>query len=136
MGQKHIIIWTGDQLTTSRLCELKGFCSRDKDPYECLSWIEPIFGWFHLPMAFSTSLHNQYYGTKAGIGPLKEIATAHFPSTRLEITGMNSIRGSEGVSPMCCPGIRYHNGYDCMTAIGQEGSTCMQVIQLNRDLLQ
>jgi hypothetical protein len=28
---------------------------------------EQIFGWFHLQMAFATSLHKQYYGTKVSI---------------------------------------------------------------------
>ena len=67
-GRNRIIVWTGDQRTTSRLRRLKTFRSMDSDPYEQLGWIEPIFGWFHLQMAFATSLHRQYYGVKAGFG--------------------------------------------------------------------
>ena len=127
MGQNRIIIWSGDQLTASRLRGLKGFRSRDTDPYERLGWVEPIFGWFHLQMAFATSLHRQYYGTKAGTGfsrafevlgkkglasakvkgnwfhdfeeALKEIATAHFLCAWLEITGASSIGELRSNSP-------------------------------------
>lgn len=56
-GLKWIIIWSGNQLATSRLRGLKAFHSMDKDPYEELCWMEPIFGWFHLQMAFAMSLH-------------------------------------------------------------------------------
>ena len=122
VGRNQIIIWSGDQLTALRLRGLKGFCSRDKDPYERFSWIEPIFGWFHLQMAFATS-----YCTKAGFGfsrmfellgkkglastkvkgnwfhnfeeALKEIATAHFLCARLEITGASSIGDLHSKSP-------------------------------------
>jgi len=50
-----IIIWSGDQLTTSRHRGLKTFRSMDDTPYEQLGWMEPIFGWFHLQMAFASS---------------------------------------------------------------------------------
>ena len=48
IGRDWIIIWSGDQLTTLRLCRLKTFCSMDDTPYKQLGWMEPIFGWFHL----------------------------------------------------------------------------------------
>lgn len=127
MGRNRIVIWSGDQLTTSRLRGLKGFRLRDKDLYERLSWVEPIFGWFHLQMAFATSIHRQYYGTKSGIGfsrafellrkkglvstkvkgnwfhdfgeALKEITTAHFLCAWLEITHTSSIRDLRSNSP-------------------------------------
>jgi hypothetical protein len=126
-GQKRIIIWSGDQLTASRLRGLKTFRSMDDTPYERLCWIEPIFGWFHLQMAFATSLHKQYYGRKAGIGfarafellgkkglasakvkgnwfhdfeeTLKELATAHFLCIWLEITGAGSVEDLRSKSP-------------------------------------
>ena len=119
-GQNWIIIWFRDQLTTSRLCGLKTICLMDKDPYEQLGWMEPIFRWFHLQMAFAASLHKQYYGMKAGFGfshafkllgkkglvsakvkgnwfhnfeeALKEITTAHFLCAWLEATGASSIK--------------------------------------------
>jgi hypothetical protein len=126
-GRNRIIIWSGDQLTTSRLRGLKTFRSMDGIPYEQLGWIEPIFGWFHLQMAFATSLHKQYYGTKAGVGfarafevlgkkglasakvkgnwfhdfeeSLKEIATAHLLCIWLEITGTSSLGNLRSKSP-------------------------------------
>ena len=67
-SQSQIIVWSGDQLTTSRLRGLKSFHSMDHTPYKQLGWMEPIFGWFHLQMAFAMSLHKQYYGVKAGVG--------------------------------------------------------------------
>ena len=42
-GRKRIVIWSGDQPTTSRLRGLKTFRSKDNDPYEHFGWIEPIF---------------------------------------------------------------------------------------------
>lgn len=38
-GRNRIIIWSGDQLTTSRLRGLKTFRSMDEDPYEKLDWM-------------------------------------------------------------------------------------------------
>ena len=127
VGRNRIIIWSGDQLTASRLRGLKGFCSKNEDPYKRFSWIEPIFRWFHLQMAFAMSLHKQYYGTKAGFGfsrmfellgkkglastkvkgnwfhdfeeALKEIATAHFLCAWLEITDASSIGDLRSKSP-------------------------------------
>ena len=126
-GLNRIVVWSGDQLTTSRLRGLKAFRSMDEDPYEELCWLEPIFGWFHLQMAFATSLHKQYYGTKGGIGfarafdllgkkklasakvkgnwfhdfeeTLEEVATAHFRCIWLEITGVDSIGDLRSKSP-------------------------------------
>lgn len=126
-GQERTVIWSGDQLTTSRLRGLKALRSMDDTPYEQLCWMEPIFGWFHLQMSFATSLHKQYYGTKAGVGfarafellgkkglasakvkgnwfhdfeeTLEEVTTAHFLSIWLEITGANSIEDLCSKSP-------------------------------------
>lgn len=126
-GQDRIIIWSGDQLTTSGLRGLKTFRSMDDTPYEQLGWMQPIFGWFHLQIAFATSLHKQYYGKKAGIGfarafellgkkglasakvkgnwfhdfeeTLEEVTTAHFLCTWLEITGTSSVKDLRSMSP-------------------------------------
>jgi len=126
-GQNWIVVWSGDQLTASRLRGLKMFRSMDNIPHEQLSWMEPIFGWFHLQMAFAASLHKQYYGTKAGIGfsrafellgkkglssakvkgnwfhdfeeTLKEIVMAHFLCTWLEVTGVSSVGDLRSKSP-------------------------------------
>ena len=126
-GRNRVVIWSGDQLTTSRLRGLKVFRSMDEDAYEKLGWMEPIFGWFHLQIAFATSLHKQYYGTKAGFGfsrafellskkglasakvkgnwfhdfeeTLEEVATAHFLCIWLEIAGMSSVEDLRSKSP-------------------------------------
>lgn len=78
-------------------------------------------------MAFATSLHKQYYGTKAGIGfarafellgkkglastkvkgnwfhdfeeTLEEVATVHFLCVWLKITGVDSVKGLRSMSP-------------------------------------
>jgi len=127
MGRNRIVVWSGDQLTASRLRGLKALRSMDSSPHEQLCWVEPIFGWFHLQMAFATSLHKQYYGTKAGIGfsrafellgkkglasakvkgnwfhdfeeALKDIAAAHFLCTWLEVTGASSVKDLRSKSP-------------------------------------
>jgi hypothetical protein len=173
-GRNRIVIWSGDQLTTSRLRGLKTFRSMDKIPYEQLGWMEPIFGWFHLQMAFATSLHKQYYGTKAGVGfarafellgkkglasakvkgnwfydfeeALKEIATAHFLCTWLEITGADSIEDLHSKSPEELKQFAERIVLEfASTAALEEESRCTpskrdglkeQVIQLNRDLLE
>ena len=124
-GRNRIVVWSGDQLTASRLRGLKTFRSMDTIPHEQLCWMEPIFGWFHLQMAFASSLHKQYYGTKAGIGfsrafellgkkglastkvkgnwfhdfeeALKEIAAAHLLCTWLEITIRKQGRGTGSI---------------------------------------
>jgi hypothetical protein len=126
-GHNRIVVWSGDQLTTSRLRGLKTIRAMDSNTYESLGWLEPIFGWFHLQMAFATSLHKQYYGMKAGIGfsrafellgkkglssakikgnwfhdfeeTLKEVATAHIRCAWLEITGAKSIEELHSKSP-------------------------------------
>jgi hypothetical protein len=126
-GLNWVIIWSGDQLTVSRLRGLKAFRSMDENPYDELGWMEPVFGWFHLQMAFATSLHKQYYGTKEGVGfarafsllskkglasakvkgnwfhdfeeTLEEVATAHFLCIWLEITGASSIKDLRSKSP-------------------------------------
>ena len=118
-GLNRIIIWSGDQLTTSRLHGLKTLCSMDNIPHKQLCWMELIFGWFHLQMAFATSLHKQYYSMKVGIGfsqafellgkkglasakvkgnwfhdfeeTLKNVAATHFLCTWLEITGTSLV---------------------------------------------
>ncbi|KAI6140218.1 hypothetical protein BKA82DRAFT_4331999 [Pisolithus tinctorius] len=48
-GLEHVIVWVGDQLAVERL-----------RPY--------IIGWFHLMMAFASSMHKQYLGINAGRG--------------------------------------------------------------------
>ena len=126
-GRNRVVIWSGDQLTVSRLRGLKTFRSMDENPYEELGWMEPVFGWFHLQMAFATSLHKQYYGTKEGVGfarafdllgkkglasakvkgnwfhdfeeTLKEVATANFLCIWLEITGASSVKDLRSKSP-------------------------------------
>ena len=173
-GQNRIVIWSGDQLTVSRLRGLKAFRSMDDNPYEQLGWMEPIFGWFHLQMAFATSLHKQYYGTKAGVGfartfellgkkglasakvkgnwfhdfeeSLKEIATAHFLCTWLEITGTSSVEDLRSKSPDELKKFaeRIVLEFASMAALEesrrqpppQRDELQEQVVQFNRDLLE
>lgn len=146
----------------------------DDDPYEQLGWMEPIFGWFHLQMVFATSLHKQYYGTKAGIGfartfellgkkglasakvkgnwfhdfeeSLKEIATAHFLCTWLEITGASSVEDLRSKSPEELKKFAKRIVLEFASTAALEESFQQppserdelqeQVIQLNRDLLE
>lgn len=68
IGLEHIVVWVGDQLTVSRLRGLQGLRSHDWNSFERMEWMIPMFGWFHLQMAFANSLHAQYYGSKATLG--------------------------------------------------------------------
>ena len=67
-GLERVVVWAGDQLTVSRLRGLASFRSHDDNSFERMAYLIPMFGWFHLQMAFATSLHTQYYGTKAAFG--------------------------------------------------------------------
>ena len=64
-GLECVVVWAGDQLTISWLCGLVSYCSHDDNSFERMVYLILMFGWFHLQMAFTTSLHTQYYGTKA-----------------------------------------------------------------------
>lgn len=68
IGLEHIVVWVGDQLTMSRLHGLQNQHSHDWNMFERMEWMIPMFGWFHLQMAFTNSLHAQYYGSKATLG--------------------------------------------------------------------
>lgn len=65
LGLGRIIVWVGDQLTVSRLHGLQNLHSHNWNSFKQMEWMIPVFGWFHLQMAFANSLHTQYYGSKA-----------------------------------------------------------------------
>ncbi|KAJ7466528.1 hypothetical protein FB451DRAFT_1485526 [Mycena latifolia] len=69
---KRIIAWIGDQLTIERLRGLWKYRHEDHNSFDRLDYMIPIFGWFHLVMAFANSLHKQYLGTSAAIGSLRQ----------------------------------------------------------------
>jgi hypothetical protein len=68
LGEDQLIVWAGDQLTVSRLRGLQKFRSQDLNSLERMSFLLPICGWFHALIAYESSLHRQYYGTRAGFG--------------------------------------------------------------------
>ncbi|KAF9791033.1 hypothetical protein BJ322DRAFT_1000129 [Thelephora terrestris] len=68
VGQERVVVWVGDQLTVSRLRGLQNLRLHDWNTFERMAWMVPMFGWFHLQMAFANSLHAQYYGPKAALG--------------------------------------------------------------------
>ncbi|KAJ7259410.1 hypothetical protein C8J57DRAFT_1640173 [Mycena rebaudengoi] len=68
----RVIIWIGDQLTIERLRGLWKNRHEDHNSFDRLDWMVPMFGWFHLVMAFANSLHKQYLGTSASIGSLRQ----------------------------------------------------------------
>ncbi|KAJ6579011.1 hypothetical protein B0H10DRAFT_1750856, partial [Mycena sp. CBHHK59/15] len=69
---KRVIAWIGDQLTIERLRGLWKYRHEDHNSFDRLDYMVPIFGWFHLVMAYANSLHKQYLGTSAGIGGLRQ----------------------------------------------------------------
>ncbi|KAI0054416.1 hypothetical protein BV25DRAFT_1922704 [Artomyces pyxidatus] len=84
-GLERIFVWIGDQLTVERLRTLIRYRSHDVNAFDRLDWIVPIFGWFHLEMAFANSMHKQHLGTNAGKGLLHAI-------TNLERKGLASVQ--------------------------------------------
>ncbi|KAJ7135358.1 hypothetical protein C8R43DRAFT_1132580 [Mycena crocata] len=68
---KRIIAWLGDQLTVERLRGLWKFRHEDHNSFDRLDYMIPIFGWFHLVMAFANSIHKQYLSTSAAVGSLR-----------------------------------------------------------------
>lgn len=118
-GLNRVIVWAGDQLTVSRLRGLINFRSHDDNSFERMDYLIPSFGWFHLQMAFATSLHSQYYGKKGSYGfshafdvmgkkglantatkgtfhyafeeALKEVATARFRDLWKQVAGVKEL---------------------------------------------
>jgi hypothetical protein len=112
----------GDQLTVERLQGLWKYRHEDFNSFDCMDYMIPVFGWFHLVMAFANSLHKQYLGTSAGIGGMRQafdvlkrkglviqstkgpfwhhldeaihhISEAHFRSSWLVVRGVSKING-------------------------------------------
>ena len=67
-GTDRVVVFVGDQLTAERMHGLYKLRCEDHNGHDRLDWLVPIFGWFHLLMAFANSLHKQYLGTGAGRG--------------------------------------------------------------------
>ncbi|THV02025.1 hypothetical protein K435DRAFT_654164 [Dendrothele bispora CBS 962.96] len=70
-GLERLIPWLGDQLTVDRIRGMWRYRHEDDNSFERLDFIIPIFGWFHLIMAFAKSLHDQYLGTSSTAGGLR-----------------------------------------------------------------
>ncbi len=68
LGTEKLIVWIGDQLTTSRIRGLKRHHRQDLNSTERYEHILEHFGWFHAQITEIHSLHNQFYGTSAGVG--------------------------------------------------------------------
>ena len=78
-----VIIWIGDQLTSSRLRGLQKFRCEDINSYERLSHLLPHFGWFHLEVALHSNYHSQFWGNTSG-------RTLAFAAELLNRRGLNS----------------------------------------------
>ena len=127
MGLNRVIVWAGDQLTVSRLRGLINFRSHDDNSFERMDYLIPSFGWFHLQMAFATSLHSQYYGKKGSYGfshafdimgkkglantatqgtfhygfeeAMEEVATARFHDLWKQVAGVAELNELQGWEP-------------------------------------
>ncbi|KAK7007149.1 hypothetical protein R3P38DRAFT_2793024 [Favolaschia claudopus] len=71
-GIQRIIAWMGDQLTVERLRGLWKYRHEDHNSFDRMDYMIPVFGWFHLVMAFANSIHKQYLGNSAAIGSLRQ----------------------------------------------------------------
>ncbi|KAJ6616588.1 hypothetical protein B0H10DRAFT_2390875 [Mycena sp. CBHHK59/15] len=108
---ERIIAWLGDQLTVDRLRGLWKFRHEDHNAYDRLDFMVPIFGWFHLVMAFANSIHKQYLGTSAAVGidkrpfwhhldeALHHISEAHFRASWLDIGEVEKLAELKTKSP-------------------------------------
>lgn len=67
-GTERVLFWIGDQLTVDRLRGLSNYRCEDLNGYDRMDWLVPVFGWFHVLMAFANSLHRQYFGSSKGRG--------------------------------------------------------------------
>ncbi|KAF7318671.1 hypothetical protein HMN09_00378800 [Mycena chlorophos] len=68
---KRFIAWIGDQLTVERLRGLWKFRHEDHNSFNRPDFMVPIFGWFHVLMAFANSLHKQFLCNSATTGSLR-----------------------------------------------------------------
>ncbi|KAH9846871.1 hypothetical protein C2E23DRAFT_743131 [Lenzites betulinus] len=68
MGLEHILYIVGDQLTVERIRGLQRLLCQERNSFERLDFVLPVFGWLHFQMAFAKSLHKQYYGSNKGKG--------------------------------------------------------------------
>ncbi|KIK76532.1 hypothetical protein PAXRUDRAFT_169646, partial [Paxillus rubicundulus Ve08.2h10] len=62
MGLYRVFVWVGDQLTSVQLHGLFNFHAQDTNAFDRLDWLVPTFGWFHLLMVFTNSLHKHRFG--------------------------------------------------------------------------
>ncbi|KAN0081481.1 hypothetical protein V8E55_009105 [Tylopilus felleus] len=70
-GLERLIGWVGDQLTVEWLRGLFRYRHEDYNSFDHMDYLIPIFGWFHLIMAFANSLHKQYLGLSSITGSLQ-----------------------------------------------------------------
>jgi len=68
IAMKKVVAWIGNQLTVDQLQGLFKFRAEDENSFEWMDWAVFIFGWLHLQMAYTNSLHKQYLGTPTGCG--------------------------------------------------------------------
>ncbi|EED77900.1 predicted protein [Postia placenta Mad-698-R] len=74
LGEQNIEFIIGDQLTADRIRGLQRFRCQERNSFDRLDFVIPVFGWLYLQMAFAKSLHKQYLGTNADVG-LKQAFT-------------------------------------------------------------
>ena len=67
-GRNGFAGWIGDLLTVSRMEGLSKFRSEDHNSFDRMDWGVWMFGFFHLVMAFASSMYSQYLGTQKGRG--------------------------------------------------------------------
>lgn len=68
LSDEEFVVWVGDQLTVDRLRGLFKFRAEDENSFDRLDFVVLAFGWFHLQMAWATSIHKQYLGTSQSRG--------------------------------------------------------------------
>ncbi|EKM48930.1 uncharacterized protein PHACADRAFT_214588 [Phanerochaete carnosa HHB-10118-sp] len=68
ISQEQLIVWMGDQLTSSRFRGLKNFRSQDLNSAQRFEFLIELAGWFHAQINLGFSFHHQYYGKPGTMG--------------------------------------------------------------------
>lgn len=126
-ADERVVFIAGDQLTAERIRGLYKMRAEDLTSFDRKDYLVPLFGWFHLQMAYANSLHRQYLGTAKGRGlqhayillkrkglskintkgpfyhnlneALYHVAEAHMRACWLDLTGAQSLRDLREKTP-------------------------------------
>ncbi|KDQ49210.1 hypothetical protein JAAARDRAFT_716162 [Jaapia argillacea MUCL 33604] len=135
-GLERIIPWIGDQLTVDRLQGLYRMRNDECNSFERLDWLVPVFGWLHLQMAFSNSLHQE---------ALYHIAEAHIRVCWKLVGGVGDLAefwslDAKQITNLAVKLVREHASSEALDRMDEvlpdmRDKVQRQMIMFNRDVL-